>query len=186
MATNGYNSITGASTVIYATIHDIFGNETESVRQTLQANLAKFAARTAEVSGGTMKASDLEHLFQAQFDLIFERNTPVAEVVAKPGGGNVIATEYWSLLPFARGNVHISSAKPLSMPTIDPNYFIFDYDLKIQIAIARFIRSVLASEPANSLVASESTPGFSTVPVNASDEEWTNWFFDGHCGFPPD
>ena len=181
MAPISHDIVNGGSITTYATAQDIFGNETQSIRDALQTDLPKFAAQAADASGGTMKASDLERLFETQFDLIFEHNTPIAEVILGASGSTSISAEYWGLLPFARGSVHISSANPLSMPTINPNYFMYDYDLKTQIAIARYIRSIFASEPINSLVAGESSPGFDAVPEGGSDEEWKAWLFGGYC-----
>lgn len=77
-------------------------------------------------------------------------------------------------MPFSRGNVHIASADPLAYPQINPNFFLVDYDLKVQVAIAKWTRKFWTTEPVAALV-EELSPGFGVVPVNASDEVWGDW-----------
>ncbi|BDD63465.1 hypothetical protein MAP00_008350 [Monascus purpureus] len=180
MGASGFRNITGANTLVYPNIYDIFGNETESLAQSLLHKLKQYASDAAKVSGGTMKEADLERLFQLQYNLIFKENVPIAEIIISPGGGKAVASEYWGLLPFSRGNVHISSSSPLDKPTINPNYFMFDYDMDIHVSIAKFIRRIFETEPMRGLIQEETAPGFSAVAQNSSDDAWKNWLLDGH------
>ncbi|GFF35813.1 glucose oxidase [Aspergillus udagawae] len=68
-----------------------------------------------------MSAANMLSLFKIQYHIIFENPTPIAEVLVTPKGTKFYA-EYWGLLPFARGNVHIASTDPLQQPSINPNY----------------------------------------------------------------
>jgi hypothetical protein len=122
-----------------------------------------------------MKKEDLEHLFKLQFDLIAKDKVPIAEVLFHPGGGKVVSSEFWGLLPFARGNIHITSNDPTAPAAINPNYFMFDWDGKSQAGIAKFIRKILNSAPLNNLIASETKPGLSVISATDSDEKWVDW-----------
>ncbi|KAK1143575.1 hypothetical protein N8T08_006185 [Aspergillus melleus] len=173
-------NITGGSTVTYPNVYDIFGNETASIAHTLRSNLHKYAHETAKVNGNIMKAKHLLPLFELQYDLIFNQKTPIAEILFMPGGAAALSSEFWSLLPFARGNVHIGSKNPQQKPIINPNYFMFDWDVQAHVGVAKFIRNALQTAPLSGLVDEESTPGFDVVSKDASVEEWKEWAFDGN------
>lgn len=125
-----------------------------------------------------MQAEHLQRLFQAQHDLIFSNNIPIAEIIFKPGGQKTVNAGFWGLLPFARGNVHIRSSDPAAQPAINPNYGLLDWDVQLQVAIARFIRRMFRSAPLEGMVEEESRPGLSAVPGDAADEVWANWLKD--------
>ncbi|RAK95972.1 GMC family oxidoreductase [Aspergillus ibericus CBS 121593] len=169
--------LTGPKVVIYPNVTDVYGNETSTVAASVRKQLKQWAKETAEVSGGTMSAQVLEALFQQQYDLIFKSQIPIAEILYYPGGTDSLSAQYWALLPFARGNIHISSADPTVYPTINPNYYKFDWDLDSQIEVSKYIRKTFQSAPLSSIVTEETTPGFSEVPADASEEEWTEWLF---------
>ncbi|KAE8145655.1 hypothetical protein BDV25DRAFT_133591 [Aspergillus avenaceus] len=175
MAAQGYGTVTGASTVTYPSVTDVFGNETASIVSSLRSQLKEYAAATAKVSNGAMKQEDLERLFQVQFDLIVKDQVPIAEVLFNPSGGASVSSEFWGLLPFARGNIHISSNKPSAPAVINPNYFMFDWDTKSQVGIAKFIRKTIQSTPLKHLFEKESKPGLSEIPASASEEQWADW-----------
>lgn len=175
-------NMTGSSTVTYPNVYDVFGNETSSIAASLRSNLQKYAHQTASANGHIMKAEDLLPLFELQYDLIFNKKTPIAEILFRPGEtGASISSEFWSLLPFARGNVHIGSKDPRAKPVINPNYFMFDWDLQAHVGVVKFIRKAMQTAPLRSLVEKESTPGFERVSKDADMEEWKEWVFDGNC-----
>ncbi|RAL12634.1 GMC family oxidoreductase [Aspergillus homomorphus CBS 101889] len=175
-----YSELTGTKYVVYPNVYDVYGNETISVAQAIRKQIGHYANATAEVSGGVMKASDLKDLFEVQYDLIFNQRVPIAEILYYPGTGATLASESWTLLPFARGNVHIASADPTAMPTINPNYYMFDWDLDSQIAVAKYIRDSFAAAPLGHLVKGMATPAPDVVAQDASDAEWKAWLFDGN------
>jgi hypothetical protein len=84
-----------------------------------------------------MKAKDLQTLLNVQYVLICKQQIPIAVELYSPSRSQALNSLYWGLLPFARGNVHISSSDPKSMPIINPNYFMLDYDKESQVAIAK-------------------------------------------------
>jgi len=78
-------------------------------------------------------------------------------------------------MPFSRGNVHIKSADPHEYPEINPNFFLVDFDLDVQVAITKWTRRFYKTEPMKSLVLTELSPGFRVVPQNATDEQWAEY-----------
>lgn len=95
----------------------------------------------------------------------------MAEVLVEPSGF-IYDTEYWASVPFSRGSVHIQSADPSATARIDPKYFMLDFDLHAQAQVARFIRELFKTEPFAPMAGAETSPGYSSVPSNATDSEW--------------
>nr|BBE38580.1 FAD-dependent glucose dehydrogenase [Aspergillus bisporus]BBE38581.1 FAD-dependent glucose dehydrogenase [synthetic construct] len=175
MGASGFEDITGAKTVVYANVHDIFGDDAESFAKSVANNIPQYAKQIATVSGNTMTAKNLQTLFNVQYDLIFNQNISIAEILYIPTGTKALNSLYWGLLPFARGNVHISSSDPKAMPVINPNYFMFDWDTDSQVAIAKYIRKSWETAPLKTLIQDETLPGYGAVPQGASDDEWKQW-----------
>ncbi|KAH6647821.1 hypothetical protein BKA67DRAFT_539662 [Truncatella angustata] len=172
-------NVTGTKTVVYPNIYDIFGNDTESLRQRLSDQLQQYAADTASANNGVMSATDLESLYQVQLDLIFTGKAPVAEILFYPGGGATLASEYWSLLPFSRGSVHIGASEPTAMPVINPNYFMLEFDMEVHAAIAQYVREIFQASPLKDIIQEETLPGQS-VPQAATNEDWKQWILNGN------
>ena len=162
-----------SSHVAFLTAADLFDNETASASSTLLSEIPAYAAAVAKYSNNVINATVLEKEFLAQHDLIFNTQTPIAEIVATGFLQGVIVITNWNLLPFARGNIHITSADPMAPAMINPNYFMFAFDMKVQTAIARYIRRMGSTSPLSDIVGSELAPGFATVPENGTDEQWS-------------
>lgn len=104
-----------------------------------------------------------------QYDLIFNSNIPLAKVYTT-ATASILDIEYQILLSFSHGNTHITSSKPNAAASINPNYFMLDFDLDVQVAAAEFIRNVLmTTEPIASQVTAETSPGTSVLASNADD-----------------
>lgn len=172
-AAEGYSAIASIKSVAYPSVTDLFGNRTSAVAASVQNQLAQYAEAASNQSQGTMKASDLQRLFQIQYDLIFQKEVPVAEIIYS-NTGNTLGAGYWGLLPFARGSVHIASADPTVQQVINPNYYMFDWDVQQQIGAVKFIRNTYKTAPLNSVIKNETRPG-TAVPEGASDSVWEAW-----------
>ncbi|KAJ5980652.1 hypothetical protein N7481_007950 [Penicillium waksmanii] len=159
--------------VAYPSVGQMFSNAT-AVGKQLLANLPKYAAQVASANGNVTRSKDIERFFKIQWDLIFKAHIPVAEILLEPFG-NTYDTEYWATVPFARGNVHISSADPTAAASIDPKYFMLDFDLQAQTQAARFIRQLFQTEPFASMAGSETSPGLSSVAADADDQGWSSF-----------
>ncbi|TVY80982.1 Glucose oxidase [Lachnellula suecica] len=173
----GNNSFSGSPDfVAYPTAADIFGSRIANISASVLASLPDYAAKVSAASGNVTKAADLLKLFKLQHDLIFSTTHPVpmAEILIEPFG-TVIDVEYWALLPFSRGSVHITSSVPGVAAAINPNYYMLDWDITGQIGTAQYIRKIFATAPFSSLVGKETKPGFDVVPANATAAQWFEW-----------
>jgi choline dehydrogenase-like flavoprotein len=166
------------SYVAYPSIKDLFDKVTVSgLFNVTSQNLSSYAATVAAANGNVTSQTALLNLFQIQHNLIFNSSIPIAEILVEPSSTQ-INFEYWGLLPFARGSVHISSNQSAVPPTINPNYFMLDWDLFEQIGTAKFIRRFINTDPFRELVGSEVKPGIQTIPPNATDDAWRAWIVD--------
>ncbi|CAG8306625.1 unnamed protein product [Penicillium salamii] len=170
-AKTSYNM--SADYVSYPSAAQLFSNHT-AVGNELLRKLPAYAAKVASANGNITKARDLQRFFKIQWDLIFKAGIPVAEILLEPSG-TTYDTEYWGSVPFSRGNVHLSSADPTAAATIDPKYFMLDFDLHAQVEAARFIREIFKTEPFASMSGAETSPGLSTVAATAGDEGWSDF-----------
>ncbi|KAJ5654166.1 hypothetical protein N7490_001169 [Penicillium lividum] len=167
------NYTKSADYVAYPSAEQLFTNATAVGAQLLR-KLPAYAAQVASANGNVTRAADIERFFKIQWDLIFKSGIPVAEILLEPSG-YTYDTEYWGSVPFSRGNIHISSADPTAPATIDPKYFMLDFDLHAQVEAARFIREIFKTEPFADMAGDETSPGFSTVAVNSGDEGWSSF-----------
>jgi hypothetical protein len=144
-----------------------------------KSSLESWAKNVSAAVNNTVSATSLEYLFNFQYDLI-QNGVPDAETIIGTtmsfglGPSDYLFSALWLLMPFSRGNVHICSPDPLVYPDINPNFFLVDFDLDVQIGIAKWTRKFWSTEPARSL-ATEISPGFDTLPANATDLEWGQW-----------
>ncbi|ROW03691.1 hypothetical protein VMCG_05356 [Cytospora schulzeri] len=164
----------GAQFVAYPSASHVFGTNESTISGDLKSQLSAYADAVAIANGNVTKASDLLEFFQLQYDLIFEDEVPYAEVLIYISSGSWGA-EYWGLLPFSRGSIHIGQANSTKGAVINPNYFMLDYDLELQIATAKFIREVFATEPFAAVAGTETTPGFDVIAADADRATWKDW-----------
>lgn len=105
--------------------------------------LAEYAAKVSNVNGDIVSSAQIEDFFRIQYDLIFQQNIPIAEVLLTPSE-KTLDPEYRGFLPFSGGNVHISFANTSARSTINPNYFMLDWDMMQQVEMAKFIRNIFS------------------------------------------
>jgi len=70
--------------------------------------------------------------------------------------------------------VHMSSIDISASPAINPNFFMTEWDHKLQIEVTKLARKSLSTLPLVGLIDVEIIPG-TAVPVVASDEVWLSW-----------
>lgn len=168
--------------IIYASASDILGDSFDSVKASVNSSIPEYAAKVASDLGLTNSTINFEKLFRVQFDVIFEQDVPATEILLAAFQGSLVSV-FWTLLPFARGSVHISSANTSAPPAINPNFFMQDWDVISQVAGARFIRKFKDTEPLKSVLGGETSPGLAVVPENATDDVWAEWL-SSTCIFP--
>ncbi|KFY74509.1 hypothetical protein V499_05464 [Pseudogymnoascus sp. VKM F-103] len=142
-------------------------------------NLTAWAEKVAVAIDHAISISSLEQLFRIQYELINNGVVDAESILETTfsiglGPSSLVASAFWLLLPFSRGNVHISSSDPLAYPVINPNYFLVDFDVDVQVAIAKWTRKFWETPPIQGL-ATETSPGFDALPKDASYEQWANW-----------
>lgn len=152
----------------------IFGDNVLAVASLVNSSLSEYAKQVSTNSNGAVQEANLLAAFQLQHDLIFKLQIPYAEIVLLPIGYS-FSSEYWPLLPFSRGSVHINSTDGSQPPSINPNYFMFEQDLKAHADVGRYIRKAFSTAPLSNLVGEELAPGQQHVPENASDSTWESW-----------
>lgn len=158
----------------FATAEDMFGGDLDSIAAATKHSLSQWAQKVAESSGGALNATALEFLFQLQHDLIFEQGVTLGEILAT-GSGDTLISAHWDLLPFSRGSVHLSSADDIHTPAIDPKLLSIDFDFKAQIALGRLASQFWNTSPIKDVVVSAVSPDAATLPVNATDAQWTRF-----------
>jgi choline dehydrogenase-like flavoprotein len=170
----------------YLTASDLFGTHLASVTAELQANLSAYAATIlADYAPNTTSLAAQERLLQHQVDLVFNESSivPLAEILWAPTG-SVVVGQFWPLLPFSRGAIHITSSDPRVAPVINPNFLHLPIDSVIHAAVAVRVREFFATPPLAKLVANETTPGFGFVAEGAGwdDQSWTRWIQGAYAG----
>jgi choline dehydrogenase-like flavoprotein len=172
---NNSTNFTGlAGFAAYFDVDDVFGDGLTSFNTSIAQSIEDYAERTANASGIIDRAVT-EKLFRMQYDLIFKNKIPISEIIVSPAATGPITIEYWGLLPFSRGSIHINSSNASAPANINPNYFMLDYDIHQQIATAKMARKFANTAPFSEALSGEVTPGLATVPANASDADWEKW-----------
>jgi choline dehydrogenase-like flavoprotein len=172
---DGRESWFGSPTfAVLPSVDHIYGDNVSSIASFVNSSLADYAKALSHFSNGAVLEANAQAAFQLQYDLVFESGVPYAEIVFIPIAHSFMA-EYWPLLPFSRGSVHMTSLDPSHPPSINPNYFMFEQDLNSQADVARYIRKIFSASPLRSLVGDELAPGLDLLPEDAPVSEWTSW-----------
>lgn len=164
--------------VTYLTASDLFGADLPALRAEINTNLSAYAAKiVADSAPGATTLVIQEQLLAHQANLVFRPNStvPLVELLWAPVETSFVA-QYWNLLPFSQGSIHIASSNPLLPPTINPNFFQLPIDAYVEAAAAIRIRELFATAPISQHVKAELTPGFERVP---KESDWRSAAWDG-------
>lgn len=163
--------------VTYPNAEDLFGQNTSAVAAYVLSQIPSSAAMIASLSNNATPASVVETQLRIQADLIFNQSVPCAEILTLPFESQVNGI-LWPLLPFSRGNTHISSRDPSSNPIINPQFLIpgIDWDPISMAAGMDLIRKTFRTAPLGPMITGEQSPGTAVVPLNATVEQWLDWF----------
>lgn len=168
-------NLTGlAGYAAYANVEDVFGEDLDAFNATIAKSIREYAEKTANASG-VIDVEVTEKLFNIQYDLIFKHKIPISEIIVSPAPTKDLTVEYWGLLPFSRGSIHVDSSNNSLSANINPRYFMLDYDVQQQTATAKMARQFTNTAPFSNLVVGEATPGLNQVSTNASDDQWAKW-----------
>ena len=132
-------------------------------------------AETVAFVGKHANPEAIEVIFRHQHDLIFNKKVAIGEITMT--SSDQIASEYWSLLPFSRGSVHLRTPD-ITEPQkadIDPRFFQIDFDQECFIALSRLTQKLWATDPAAKQVTSRIEPKPDEIPADATDEQWMSY-----------
>lgn len=141
-------------------------------------NLSKWARAAVRASGsGSLQVRDVEKLLQIYHDLLFKHNATAGEILTITGmpSGTSVASNYWVLLPFSRGSVHLKSADRRNDPDVDPRLFLAEFDVSALTAVGRFVGRFWFTDPVKTQASITGPPipyGSTTLPNNATDAKW--------------
>ncbi|KAL7928715.1 GMC oxidoreductase [Trichoderma chlorosporum] len=150
----------------------LFGDGFKMVAAGAQSLLPRWAQQIANDTGGALNAKAVEDLLQVQYDLIFEKDVTIAEILSTASGTGAFSG-YWSTLPFSRGSVHISSADDINTPAINPRFLSIDFDMIVQIAIGRLSAKFWNTPPMSTSTETDAQGG--TPSPNATWDQWKNF-----------
>ena len=166
-ATEEYQNDGYPTFATFVTAKDLFGKDFEEVARETKENLPVYAKLVADSTGGRLNAAAVEKLFEIQYNLMFEDDTTIAEILTM-AQDRLLVSAFWALMPFSRGSVHLSSTKAINAPKIDPQFLQFPLDLDSQIETARLAsRFWGATGFVGSLV--------NALPTNAAHGEWATF-----------
>jgi choline dehydrogenase-like flavoprotein len=169
-------NFTGAGGFIgYFNADDVWGDSVANYSQSVKNSFPDWAKKTSAASGGVVSEKTLMKLFEIQHQLIFKDKVAISEVIVNAPSGGAGLIDYWGLMPFSRGSIHITSANVSQAAAINPNFFMLDYDVQQEIGTAKMARKVAESAPLNALLTSETSPSLELVPEAATDAQWAGW-----------
>lgn len=157
------------------TAQDVFGDKTASIAASSLAKLPEYAKALSATSDGAISASAIEKRFRIQHDLIFKKNVTVAELFPTNTGSNIFA-QFWTSMPFSWGSVHLGSKDGIDEPVITPNIMATDFDVEMLTAVGRLSHKAFVTPPLSELIGDNTSPGYSILPLNASDKQWATYF----------
>lgn len=161
--------------VTFATANDLFGDNATQVEKYVRSQIPSYAQRiTSRAAPNATSSSIQEQLLNDQADLIFKDLIPIAEILTLTAG-SVVQSPLWNMLPFSRGSVHVNNSSPDATPSIDPNFYLADWDNIGEAAAGRLARKFLAQGRASGWVGREIIPGLGNVTADASDAKWTEY-----------
>ncbi|KAF7984892.1 hypothetical protein HWV62_10891 [Athelia sp. TMB] len=161
----------------YLSLADVLGAQNaHTAGQQLLATVHQRAAAIVQKGGHTSVAGLSKQLLaQAESMLDPANPAPVVEMsfaVDSDYEGGVIGLILWNLLPQSRGTVHISSNNPAELSSVNPMYLAETFDIFLCANATKAARGVINTPPVSQLIASELSPGYTAVPVNATDAQW--------------
>ncbi|KAK4445690.1 putative GMC oxidoreductase [Podospora aff. communis PSN243] len=156
----------------FVTAANLFGTNLTSLKEATQRDIPRWAKEIAHTSGSALSSKALEEQFRLQYDLIFKHNVTAAEVITVSAPGGILASNYYVILPFSRGSVHLGDLDQIDRPVIDPGIFLADFDITATTAIGRMAQRFWLSEHIRPLVSGQLVPDAAVLPENATDDQW--------------
>lgn len=156
------------------TAYDVWGDETSAIAASTRAKLAEWAKVVSAGTQGALSPAAVEKRFRVQHSLIFERNATIAELFPTSVGDQILA-QFWTSMPFSWGSIHLGAADETDEPVIDPGLLTIDFDRDMLASVGRLSQKAYSTAPLTELVASNISPGYDALPLDASDDQWAGF-----------
>ncbi|KXX73018.1 Glucose oxidase [Madurella mycetomatis] len=156
------------------TAYDVWGNETSAIAASARAKLAEWAKVVSASTQGALSPAAIEKRFRVQHSLIFERNATIAELFPTSVGTQILA-QFWTSMPFSWGSIHLGAAGKIDEPVIDPGLLTIDFDRDMVTSVGRLSQKAYSTAPLTELVATNISPGYDVLPLDASDDQWADF-----------
>ncbi|VDC03220.1 unnamed protein product [Peniophora sp. CBMAI 1063] len=173
----------GPDTVVaMLSLYELFGQNASAKVREIESNLEAWAESQAGNTGADARA--LREVFGVVAGTIVDDHAPILELYYDLSlAPTTIQVPHWNLLPFSRGTISITSTNPFAPPSISPNWFSVPFDMSVQLAGARLVRSVFETPPMRDITnGTEALPSFDVVPRGASDAVWAEWILGAFEG----
>ncbi|TLD30840.1 hypothetical protein PspLS_01796 [Pyricularia sp. CBS 133598] len=167
----------------WASPADIFGSDLADIANRTRGELPGWADQIVSASadsGALLNRTAVEAVLQAQHHLVFGDAaavgdaTTLTEFVTMALGTGALLVSHWTLFPFSRGSVHLSSAdvSRIDEPRIDPRLNLVEFDITAQIQGAKLGAQLSKTGPLSGLVSGRIQPSPDVLPENATDDQW--------------
>ncbi|GAB1314581.1 Glucose oxidase [Madurella fahalii] len=153
------------------TAYDVWGNETSAIAESTRGKLAEWARVVAAGTQGALSPEAVERRFRVQHSLIFEKNITIAELFPTSAGTQILA-QFWTSMPFSWGSIHLGAADKTDEPLIDSKLLTIDFDRDMVAGVGRLSQRAYSTAPLTELVATNISPGYDVLPLDATDEQW--------------
>ncbi|BEI91608.1 uncharacterized protein CcaverHIS019_0404280 [Cutaneotrichosporon cavernicola] len=166
----------GGQPITFPRFVDLFqGADAQRVTTLLENNLGAWAQDAVD-AGVAGNAAGLQAVFEIQRDWILNRSAGITENYDY-SYDTTLGWDSWFLLPFGRGSVRIADADAFGSFSIDPRYFVNEFDALASGASARFTRTASNASPLAGHVTGERDPGSGT---GDSLDDWVAWAKDNY------
>ncbi|KKP00902.1 glucose oxidase [Trichoderma harzianum] len=146
----------------------LFGDGFKRVSDVTKLLLPRWARQISKETNRALNATAVEQLLRVQYDLIFEKDVTIAEILSTASGTGAFSA-YWGTLPFSRGSVHLNSTDDINTPKIDPRFMAIDFDMIVQIATGRLAATFWNTPPISTSIETELQQSLSP------DASWNQW-----------
>jgi choline dehydrogenase len=166
---------------------DIFGSRVDAIEKSTRASLSRWAQANVDASGNkSLSAKAVTKLLEIQHDLLFRSKVTAAELVTVAATATgLYASQFWILMPFSRGSVHLGSADKIDEPVIDLRLYLTEFDLALATSAGRLARKFWRSKPVNETVVAPIAPSLEQLSNDATDAQWDTYLrSDGEQYFP--
>lgn len=153
---------------------DIFGKKVGAIERSTRASLSKWAQANVDASGNkALSVKAVTKLLEIQHDLLFKSKVTAAELITVAATATgLYASQFWVLMPFSRGSVHLGAADKINEPVIDLRLYLTEFDIALATEIGRLARNFWKSKPVNETVAGPIVPNSEQLSDDATDAQW--------------